>query len=97
MKQGCRAMEARAPSDYLLALANVLFRLLADPGVGMARNDVAEHPKRAIVREVIDRIERLLLHRSIGIVEHGSFEHGLRPVKLRRVADLFQRFADRIK
>ena len=60
--------------DSLLPLAHVLLGFPANAGIRMARDDVAQHAKRALIRQLVERVERLDLDGTIGIVEDRALD-----------------------
>ena len=63
----------------------------------MARDHIAQRPQRAIVGQLVERVERLDLDGAIGIVEDRALDHLLGAVEQGRVARLLQGAADRIE
>jgi uncharacterized membrane protein len=65
----------------LLSLAQMLLRFAPDLGIRMARDDVAQRPHRALVRQPVQRVQCVIAYRAIGIVEHGALDDRLRAVE----------------
>jgi hypothetical protein len=54
----------------------------------------AQDATGAIVRELVERVDRFHLHRTIGIGEHGMLDDGLRPFEDFRIESLVHGVAD---
>jgi hypothetical protein len=85
------------PHALLPPLAEAFLRFTANAAIRMARDDVAQHAQRAFLRQLVDRVERLLADAGIGIVEDGAFKGLLRAIERLTIIDLGEGLANRIE